>query len=107
MERSRAASCGAGTDEPVVTHRLGQVSVPQRLIDEVDALAQPVLGEHDIVGLVADREERIAGLHDVAVAQLERIHVQGDRQFVDGGLDRECGLCHAVSAQAPLGTVFV
>ena len=44
---------------------------------------QAVLGERDVVGVVAERQQRVAGPNDVAAPQFQRIDVERERQLVD------------------------
>lgn len=46
-------------------------------------------------------DEFVAGHHDVAPSQLERIQVEAKRQLIECGLHREDHLAQAVSAERP------
>ena len=95
---------GAGADEPVGAECADPLpSAPQRRVDEVDALAEAVLGERDVVGVVVDGQQGIAGADDVATPEFERIHVQLDRQLVHRRFHGERRLRHAVPAERAAG----
>ena len=81
-----AVSCdragGAGADQPVVAERHARCRRAQRRVDQVDARGQAVLGEHHVVGMLAERQQGVAGPDDVASPQLQRIDVERERQLV-------------------------
>ena len=71
----------------------------ERFFDEIEALVQPIAADHAVV-----REGQMlctgsCGLHHVLPPDRERIDAQLAAQFVDRGLDGECGLRRAISPE--------
>jgi hypothetical protein len=83
----------AGALHPIIPRGLWVAAAGcQGLLDQVEALVEPVAAETGIGGVFPDRLDPVGGPHHVLAANLEWAHPEQPPQFVDRAFDCERGL---------------
>ena len=89
----------AAPDRPVAV-RHGRAAAPrQRILDERQALVEPVGAVFDVALLRRGADHRVAGADDVQAPHRERVDAEPVRQLVDGRFHREDELAETVAAE--------
>ena len=85
----------------------GIVGVPQGRVDEIDAFAQAVLGERDVVGMVVDRQQGVAGRTMLRRRSSRGAMPRATASSCIADSTAKAGWVMPYPRSAPLGTVFV
>ncbi len=88
-------------DQPIGGSRRRQSAAAlECIIHQRQALIETVAAIFDVVAFLrAGRDHRVAGMHDIALTELDRVHAEPPRQLVHRRFNREIGLRQAVAAE--------
>ena len=86
-------------DQPGRAGGVETAAARQRVLDQRQALVEAVAAVFDVGLGRTSRDHGVAGLHDVAPAQRDRVHADAAGELVHGRFDREVRLAQAIAAE--------